>query len=42
MKQHKSQPNVLSILVLDDECGSFERHSGTVQETRTKVVPYER
>lgn len=42
MKQHKSQPNVLSILVLDDECSSFERHSGTVQETRTKVVPYKR
>ena len=42
VEQLNSQPDILSILVLDDEFGSFERHAGTVQETRTKVVPYKR
>ena len=42
VKQLNSQPDVFSVLVLDDERGSFERHSGTVQETRAKVVPYKR
>ena len=42
MKQVNSQPDILSILVLDDECGSFKRHSGAVQETRTKVVSHKR
>ena len=42
VKQINNQPDVLSILILDDQCGSFERHAGTVQETRTKVVPYKR
>lgn len=42
VKQLNSQPDVLSILVLDDERGLFARHAGTVHKTRTKVVPYKR
>ena len=42
VKQLNSQPDVFSILVLDDERDSFARHAGTVHETRTKVVPYKR
>lgn len=42
VKQLNSQPDVFGILVLDDERDSFPRHSGTVHETRTKVVPYKR
>lgn len=42
VKQLNGEPEVFSILVLDDERGSLERHSGTVQETRAKVVPYKR
>ena len=42
VKKLNSQPDVLSILVLDDERDAFAWHAGTVHETRTKVVPYKR
>ena len=41
-RSENNQPDVFSVLVLDDQRCSFEWHARTVQETRAKIVPYKR